>query len=95
MDARDPVPDPAIELGRALELASGLLAERGEDRAAYRIVEALNRLRGDGGGPEVWRVTFKRRDLIPADGSEIGMGGEVQVDVDLGSGTARIGGFGE
>jgi len=47
-------------------------------------------------GPAYWRVTFKRRDLIPKDAaSELGAGGEIFVDVDLATSVAKISGHGE
>jgi hypothetical protein len=86
--------DPAAELERAVELASALLVAHGHDVTALRITDVRNVLRGPG-GPDAWRVTFKLRRLIPLPGEEIGTGGEWFVDVDLGSGTARLGGIGE
>lgn len=94
-DRPDRPSEPAAELRRAIDLASALLLERGEDLAALRVVGSTNRLRDPAGGPDSWRVTFKPRRLIPDDGSEIGAGGEWFVDVDLRSNTARLGGVGE
>jgi hypothetical protein len=87
--------DPAAELARAVELASAFLVSQGHDIASVRITEVRNQLRGSGGGPDAWRVTYKLRHLIPADGSEIGAGGELFVDVDLKSSAVRLGGVGE
>jgi hypothetical protein len=89
-----PATDAAAEIHRAVDLATALLRERGEDLSTFRITAAVNRLRDADGGASAWRVTFKPRRLI-GNGSEIGAGGEWFVDVDLERGSARLGGVGE
>jgi hypothetical protein len=87
---------PARELRRAVDAATAFLLASGNDVAELRVTEASNRLRGPGGGPHAWRVTFKLRRLIPdTNDVEIGAGGEWFVDVDLSSGSARLAGLGE
>jgi hypothetical protein len=48
------------------------------------------------GSPDMWRLTFKMRRLIPFDRTrEVGAGGEVSVLVDLRTGAATMGASGE
>jgi hypothetical protein len=89
-------PVTAAEVNRAVELAEKAIAAR-TPVAAYQLTAAVNMMAGNEyRGPSFWRLTFKRRDLIPADAeSELGAGGQIFVDVDLGTGVATITGFGE
>jgi len=87
----------AKELNRAIDLAERTVAGSGEDVSALRVTSAVNMLAGNEyRGPSFWRVTLKRRDLIPKDASsELGAGGEIFVDVDLATNLAKIAGRGE
>ncbi len=86
----------AAEVNRAVELAEKVIAAR-TPVAGYQLTSAINMVAGkEYRGPSFWRLTFKRRDLIPADAeSELGAGGQIFVDVDIKAGTATITGFGE
>ena len=86
----------AAEVNRAVELAEKVIAGR-TPVAAYQLTSAIHMVAGaEYRGPSFWRLTFKRRDLIPADAdSEIGAGGQIFVDVDTKTGIATITGFGE
>jgi hypothetical protein len=87
----------AKELGRAVELAEQTVTTSGANLAELRLTSAVNMMSGrEYRGPAYWRLTFKRRDLIPRDAtSELGAGGEIFVDVDLGANVAKIAGHGE
>jgi hypothetical protein len=87
----------AKELLRAVELAERTVLASGTALESLKLTRAVNMMAGsEYRGPAYWRVTFKRRDLIPKDAvSEIGAGGEIFVDVDLDGGTAKISGLGE
>jgi hypothetical protein len=87
----------AQELGRALDLAERVLIASGTVLAELKLTSAVNMMAGrEYRGPAYWRLTFKRRDLIPKDAaSELGAGGEIFVDVDLDANAARIAGRGE
>lgn len=86
----------ATEVNHAVELAERAIAAK-TPAAAYQLTSAINMTAGNEyRGPAFWRLTFKRRELIPADAdSELGAGGEIFVDVDTKAGTAAITGFGE
>lgn len=86
----------AAEVNRAVDLAEKVIAARAPV-AQYQLTAAINMVAGqEYRGPSFWRLTFKRRDLIPADAeSELGAGGQIFVDVDLKTGAATITGFGE
>jgi hypothetical protein len=86
----------AKELERAVELAERVVAVSSA-LDQLKLTSAVNMTAGrDYRGPAYWRVTFKRRDLIPKDSaSELGAGGEIFVDVDLDTNVARISGHGE
>jgi hypothetical protein len=81
----------------AIGLAAGFLRTVTPDSSEYQLVAAESHIRGAGPiQPEVWRVTFKRRALIPTSASaEIGAGSEIFVEVDLVSREARLLGYGE
>jgi hypothetical protein len=85
------------ELNRAIDLAERTVAGSGDDISGLRVTAAINMMAGNEyRGPTFWRVTFKRRDLIPKDASsELGAGGEIFVDVDLTANVAKIAGRGE
>ena len=87
----------AQELGRAVELAERTVSASGSALAELKLTNAVNMMAGrEYRGPAYWRVTFKRRDLIPKDtASELGAGGEIFVDVDLDTNVAKIAGHGE
>jgi hypothetical protein len=87
----------AKELGRAVELAEQTVTTSGANLAELQLTSAVNMMSGrEYRGPAYWRLTFKRRDLIPKDStSELGAGGEIFVDVDLGANVAKIAGRGE
>ena len=87
----------AKELGRAVELAEGTVAAGDTSLANLKLTSAVNMMSGrDYRGPAYWRLTFKRRDLIPRDAvSILGAGGEIFVDVDLDANVAKIAGYGE
>jgi hypothetical protein len=88
----------ATEAHRAIELAEGTLGRAGIRLADYRLLRAVNLIGPDSvyRGPDYWRLTFKRRDLVPATADkELGAGGELFVDVDIATATATIAGHGE
>lgn len=77
----------------AVRLAEKLLVEKNVDLNQLTLVRAEYIPRG---AAFVWRLTLKRRDLLPATPEEpIGAGGETFVEVDVGAGQARITGTGE
>jgi hypothetical protein len=86
----------ATEANRAVELAEKAIAAK-TPVAGYQLTAAINMFAGNEyRGPSFWRLTFKKRDLIPADAdSELGAGGQIFVDVDLKANVATITGFGE
>jgi hypothetical protein len=86
----------AAELNRAVELAEKAIAAK-TPVAGYQLTSAINMVAGrEYRGPAFWRLTFKRRDLIPPDAeSELGAGGEIFVDVDTKTNLATVTGFGE
>lgn len=86
----------AVEANRAVELAEKAIAARTR-LSEYQLTSAINMVAGNEyRGPSFWRLTFKRRALIPADAeSELGAGGQIFVDVDIKTGVATITGFGE
>ena len=85
------------ELDRAVELAERILTTSGAGITELKLTSAINMMAGrEYRGPAYWRLTFKRRDLIPKDASsELGAGGEIFVDVDLEANVAKIAGRGE
>ena len=87
----------AQELGRAVELAERAMSASGAVVTELKLTNAVNMMAGrEYRGPAYWRLTFKRRDLIPKDAtSELGAGGEIFVDVDLDANVAKIAGRGE
>jgi len=87
----------AKELDRAVELAERMLMTSGARGTELKLTSAINMMAGrEYRGPAYWRLTFKRRDLIPKDAtSELGAGGEIFVDVDLDANVAKIAGHGE
>ena len=87
----------AQELGRAVELAERTVSASGSALAELKLTNAISMMAGrEYRGPAYWRLTFKRRDLIPKDAtSELGAGGEIFVDVDLDANVAKIAGRGE
>jgi hypothetical protein len=87
----------AQELGRAVELAERTVSASGSALAELKLTNAVSMMAGrEYRGPAYWRLTFKRRDLIPKDtASELGAGGEIFVDVDLDTNVAKIAGHGE
>ena len=87
----------AQELARAVDLAERTVVASGAVLAELKLTSAVNMMAGrEYRGPAYWRLTFKRRDLIPKDAtSELGAGGEIFVDVDLDANVARIAGRGE
>jgi hypothetical protein len=94
---RDAPADPADEARAAIGLAVAFLPSVAPDPSEYQLVAAESQVRGaDPPRPDIWRLTFKRRALIPrtAD-AEIGAGGELFIEVDLASRGARLLGHGE
>ena len=87
----------AKELEQAVALAERAIVTGGTALDQLKLTSAVNMMTGrDYRGPAYWRITFKRRDLIPKDAaSELGAGGEIFVDVDLDTGVAKISGHGE
>jgi hypothetical protein len=88
----------ATEANRAIELAEAAIDRSGAKPEAYRLIRAVNLTAPDGAyrGPTYWRLTFKRRDLVPATAdAELGAGGEVFVDVDTAEAEATIAAYGE
>lgn len=87
----------AKELEQAVALAERAVVAGGTAIDQLKLTSAVNMMAGrDYRGPAYWRITFKRRDLIPRDAaSELGAGGEIFVDVDLGTSVAKITGHGE
>jgi hypothetical protein len=88
----------ATEANRAIELAEAAIGKSGAKAEAYRLIRAINLMAPDGAyrGPSYWRLTFKRRDLVPDTvDAELGAGGEIFVDVDTKDATATIAGHGE
>jgi hypothetical protein len=85
------------ELGRAVELAEKEILASGAVVAELKLTSAINLMDGRSyRGPAYWRLTFKRRDLLPKDAeSELGAGGELFLEVDLDAGSAKITGRGE
>jgi hypothetical protein len=72
--------------------------ERAQENAAhYKLIAVANAVIAPGNiAPKVWRLTFKRRDLIPETADdEIGKGGELFVEVDLSTKRARLVAYGE
>jgi hypothetical protein len=81
------------EVHDAVALAEPVLAAAGAKPSDYRLLRAINLVspKGDYRGPAYWALTFKRRDLVPADeSSELGAGGEIRVDVDTAKRVASI-----
>jgi hypothetical protein len=89
--------DPAEEVLAAIELATAFLPTVAPDPSEYQLVAAARLLGESGPGRGgAWRLTFKRRQLIPSEAeTEIGAGGEVFVEVDLASQAALLIGYGE
>ena len=87
----------AKELDQAIALAEQVVVAGGAALDQLKLTSAVNMMAGrDYRGPAHWRITFKRRDLIPRDAaSELGAGGEIFVDVDLDTGVAKVSGHGE
>jgi hypothetical protein len=87
----------AKELDEAVALAERAVVAGGAVLDQLKLTSAVNMMAGrDYRGPAHWRITFKRRDLIPGDAaSELGAGGEIFVDVDLETSAAKITGHGE
>jgi len=85
------------ELEQAVELAERIVVAGGTALDQLKLTSAVNMMAGSAyRGPAYWRVTFKRRDLIPKDAaSELGAGGQIFVDVDLATSVAKISGHGE
>lgn len=78
---------PTHELDAATALALPLLESGNYKAADYRLIHAQNVISV---GPQLWRLRFKARRLIPATAdSEIGAGGEVEIEVDLAARSAR------
>ncbi len=88
----------ATELNRAVEIAEDIIVKAGELPSEYQLTSATSMLTPKGvyRGPAFWHLTFKRRDLIPADAeSEIGAGGMLFVEVDLAIAHGALMGRGE
>ena len=85
------------ELEQAVALAERVVVAGGAALDQLKLTSAVNMMAGRAyQGPAYWRITFKRRDLIPKDASsELGAGGEIFVDVDLDTSVAKISGHGE
>lgn len=90
-------PVTASELAKAIELAEQAVLRDGVALEQLKLISAINMMAGrEYRGPAYWRITFKRRDLIPRDAdSELGAGGELFIDVDLGANAAKLSGRGE
>lgn len=89
--------DPSRECQCAIRLAVDLLSDRGEDLDQYKLISVVNLIKGpDYAGPQKWRLSFKRRALIPqGDQAEVGSGGELFVEVDLTAQASQFRGYGE
>jgi hypothetical protein len=99
-NAPQPTDDPTADCRQALALAGALLPSLPDlpaDPSHYKLVVAENVLAGAAhGGPHLWRLTFKLRELLPHNGdSAIGAGVEIFVEVDLAAQRARLAGYGE
>lgn len=82
---------------RAIESGADFLRENQTDPDEYALVEAECVLEEPGAEAlSVWRLTFKRRELL-ATGSRgiVGKGGEIFVEVDVSEGSGRLLGYGE
>ena len=88
---------PSEECQQAIDIANQFLPTLNLNPADYQLIKVENLVvTGDHYlAPQIWRLTYKLRDLIPEDGGEIGAGGEVFIQVDISSGVARLQGFGE
>ena len=77
------------DLDRAVAIALEALDGRGRTSSDVKLVGASQLVLE---GRYVWRVTFKPLHLLPDDPSrgKIGAGGEVFVNVDLGTGMAVV-----
>jgi hypothetical protein len=75
----------AKELEQAVALAERVVVAGGAVLDQFKLTSAVSMMASrDYRGPAYWRITFKRRDLVPKDAaSELGAGGEIFVDVDL------------
>ena len=109
MDAAKPDPTQEIvapqsvnqELVEVIDLAESLfpIEHFGHKLADYRLIKAENLFAATGRkcvGSHCWRLTYKRRGLIPEGPNEmIGKGGEIFINVNLRDHSAEVGGFGE
>jgi len=88
---------PSEECQQAIDIANQFLPTLNLNPADYQLIKVENLVvTGDHYlAPQIWRLTYKLRDLIPEDGGEIGAGGEVFIQVDISTGVARLQGFGE
>ena len=78
----------------AISIGAASLPNSGADPALYKLVTAENII--DSTGSHLWRLRFKLRILIPkTDGTEIGAGGEVFVEVNLTTLKAELCRYGE
>lgn len=93
----DPNLEPARDCHEALSLGIGFLMTKNIDLTQYKLISAENLIKGtDYIRPHIWRLTFKLKRLIPETSeAEIGAGGELFLEVDLATKTARFLGYGE
>jgi hypothetical protein len=77
------------DLGRAVAIASLAAEQEGYPLQEYTLTSA-QRIAHQ--GQYIWRITFKPSNLLPKDPSKgpFGLGGELFVNVDLGTGQSVI-----
>lgn len=82
---------PAIsaDMDRAVDIAASAAQQKGQPLAEYTLTSAQRIFHN---GKYLWRITFKSSKLLPRDPSKeaIGMGGEIFVNVDLGTQEAEV-----
>lgn len=84
----------ADDCHKAIAFAIELLEEGDFNFYELKLITAENLIKST--GPDVWRITFKPKRLIPSNiDSEVGAGGEIFVEVNLAENKARITGYGE
>ena len=82
----------------AISIGEKFLSTIDTDPANYKLIEARNLIiRGNEEmDPRKWRLTFKDRAILPTDkGGILGVGGEIFIEVDVGTQQAKLLGVGE
>lgn len=77
------------DLDRAVVIAVSAVQQKGQPLAEYTLTSAQRIFHN---GKYIWRITFKLSKLLPGDPSKeaIGIGGEIFVNVDLGTQEAEV-----